>query len=143
MNLSSKGKLTVCMTSTPIVPDDLCDAIEHDVSWKTTKYKAVIRFPHDYLKEDSLWKQYFQMFDAENVNDEPHTKSLEFYKANREAMDDGAVLFNPRRYKESDGHVSGLQALMEKMHTIGMAAFMSEYQMQPVKMSCALDIVPS
>lgn len=143
MNLSSKGKLTVCMTSTPIVPDDLCDVIEHDVAWKTTKYKAMIRFPHDYLKEDSLWKKYFEMFDSENVNDEPHTKSLEFYKQNREAMDEGAVLFNPSRYKESDGHISGLQALMEKMHTIGMAAFMSEYQMQPMKMSYALDIAPS
>ena len=68
---------------------------------------------------------------------------MEFYKQNREAMDEGAVLFNPSRYKESDGHISGLQALMEKMHTIGMAAFMSEYQMQPIKMSYALDIAPS
>lgn len=58
-------------------------------------------------------------------------------------MDEGAVLFNPSRFKESDGHISGLQALMEKMHTIGNAAFLSEYQMQPMKMSFALDITPN
>ena len=32
---------------------------------------------------------------------------------------------------------------MEKMHTIGMAAFMSEYQMQPMNMSYTLDITPN
>lgn len=143
MNLSAKGKLTVIMTSTPIMPDDLCDSIEHDIAWKTTKYKAMIRFPHDYLKDDSLWKRYFQLFDSENVNNDTHQKSLQFYKENRDAMDDGAILFNPNRFKQSDGHISGLQALMEKMHTIGMAAFMSEYQMQPMKMSYTLDITPN
>ena len=38
MNLSSKGKLSVLMTSTPICPEDLCETIENDVNWKTTKF---------------------------------------------------------------------------------------------------------
>jgi len=38
-------------------------------------------------------------------------------------MDEGAVLFAPERFKLEDGHISGLQALLEKRHTIGDAAF--------------------
>lgn len=38
-------------------------------------------------------------------------------------MDEGAVLFAPERFKPEDGHISGLQALLEKRHTIGDAAF--------------------
>lgn len=57
MNLSSKGKLAVLMTSTPICADDLCQKIENDVSWKTTKYKAIISYPNDMQKygNDGLW----------------------------------------------------------------------------------------
>ena len=42
MNLSSKGKLAVLMTSTPLMPEDLCEKIENDIAWKTTKYPAII-----------------------------------------------------------------------------------------------------
>lgn len=42
-----------------------------------------------------LWKQYFQLFDRESIQDLPHTESLEFYKKNRSAMDEGSVVFNP------------------------------------------------
>lgn len=85
MNLSSKGKLAVLMTSTPICPEDLCEKIEHDISWKTTKYPAVIEWPTDIVKhpDNGLWAQYFKMFDGELAEDLPHSKSLDFYKKNR------------------------------------------------------------
>lgn len=41
------------------------------------------------------------------MTDQPHTESLDFYKTNREYMDEGAEIF-ANRYKESDGHISGL-----------------------------------
>lgn len=144
MNLSSKGKLAVLMTSTPIMPEDLCDKIEHDIAWKTTKYPAIINWPKDLDKhpDDGLWAQYFKIFDGELTEDIPHTKSLEFYKENREQMDDGAVLFAPDRFKSQDGHISGLQALLEKRHMIGDAAFQAEMQMKPKRYSFKLNISP-
>lgn len=57
-------------------------------------------------------------------------------------MDEGAVLFAPERFKPEDGHISGLQALLEKRHTIGNAAFAAEMQMKPHKFTFKLDIKP-
>ena len=144
MNLSSKGKLAVLMTSTPLCPEDLCDRIENDNSWKTTKHPAVIQWPDDMRTKplDGLWAQYFKMFDSELAEDLDHDGSLAFYKSNREAMDKGAVLFVPNRFKPEDGHISGLQAMLEKKHLIGEAAFSAEMQMRPKKFRFAVDVTP-
>ena len=144
MNLSSKGKLAVLMTSTPLVPDDLCDKIEHDISWKTTKYPAIIKWPNDMTQhpDDGMWAHYFKIYDGELAEDITHDKSLQFYKDNKEKMDEGAELFAPGRFKPQDGHISGLQALLEKRHTIGDAAFQAEMQMKPKKYSFKLNISP-
>ena len=57
-------------------------------------------------------------------------------------MDEGSEVFNPTRYLRSDGHVSALQALLEKQHTIGEAAFAAEMQMKPKRYSFQIDISP-
>lgn len=57
-------------------------------------------------------------------------------------MDEGADVFNPSRFLRSDGHVSAIQALLEKQHVIGDAAFQAEMQMRPRRFSFALDISP-
>lgn len=143
MNLSSKGKLAVLMTSTPICPGDLCDKVETDVAWKTTKFKAVIEWPEDVRKNgwDGLWGRYFAIYDKENTLDRDHSESLKFYKDNFDAMNKGAKTFADR-FKESDGHISALQAVLEKRHVIGRNAFEAEMQMAPVKKQFALDITP-
>jgi len=48
------------------------------------------------------------MYDDESVAEQPHNRSLEFYKANRAKMDEGAEVFNPQRYSEKDGHISAI-----------------------------------
>ena len=128
-NLAGRGKLSVLMTSTPIAPDDLCAKIEANPNWKTTKHPAIIKWPQDLIdkEHDGKWAEYFRMYDAENAADEPHQKSLDFYRQNQTQMDAGAVLFAPDRYRPEDGHISGLQALLEKRHLIGGAAFCAEY----------------
>ena len=142
-NLSSGKKLGICMTSTPLLPDDLTDRIRQDKAWKTIRYPAIIRYPSDILKhpEDGLWHRYFEIFDDENQSDRKHSESLKFYKANKAKMDEGAEIFQDR-FKKSDGHISGLQALLEKRHVIGNAAFQAEMQLAPIKYSLALDIMP-
>ena len=141
-NLSSNGKLAVLNTCTPICTEDLAECLEKDVNWKTTKYPAIISWPKDIVEhgDEGLWGMYFKIFDKENLTDIPHTESLEFYKKNKDAMDEGASVFSPKRFKESDGHISGLQALLEKRHVIGESAFQAEMQMKPQRLSFALDI---
>lgn len=142
-NLSSGKKLGVVMTSTPLLPDDLTDRLKQDRAWKTIRYPAIVSWPTDWTKdpEKGLWRQYFDLFDDENARDERHAGSLRFYRAHRRDMDAGAETFQSR-FKREDGHISGLQALMEKLHTIGSAAFQAEMQLAPVKYSLALEIAP-
>lgn len=144
INLSSGRKLAVLMTSTPICSDDLCAKIENDPNWRTTKYRAVVKWPVDIRKngDNGLWGEYFRKYDAENMANGAHDGSLQYYRSHREQMDDGAELFSTR-YNEADGHISALQALMERRHLIGKAAFASEMQMSPQRESYALDIAPA
>lgn len=144
INLSSGKKLAVLMTSTPICADDLCSKIEADPNWRTTKFRAVIKWPTDIRKngDNGLWGAFFEKYDAENMANGSHVCSLQFYREHRAQMDEGAELF-ANRYNEADGHISALQALMEKRHLIGKAAFASEMQMSPQRESFALDITPA
>ena len=148
LNVGGKGKVSTIMTATPICPEDVVDRLQNDRAWKTTKYPAIMRWPDDVTKDGNdekgggLWRRYFELYDEENATDSPHAGSLAFYVANRKAMDEGAEVFAPDRFLESDGHVSGLQALMDKFHQIGEAAFMSEYQMSPKALSTELMLTP-
>ena len=110
LNLSGKGKLACLMTATPIEPEDLVERIANDINWKTTRFPAIIRFPRDIIekKDDGLWGEYFRIYDSENADDEPHKRSLKFYRDHRSEMDNGAELLNPKRYKKEDGFISGL-----------------------------------
>ena len=117
--------MAILQTATPICPEDLVEHIKADTNWKTTTFPGIIQFP----KNQKMWDEYFKKYDNELIADVPHTESLDFYKANRAAMDDGAEVFNPTRYSEKDGHISALQKMLELRHMIGNAAFAAEYQM--------------
>lgn len=81
------------------------------------------KFPKDLKSDDSLWGQYFKLFDAESITGQGHAESLDFYRKRRAQMDEGAEVFNPYRFSEKDGHVSAIQKLLEIQHVIGNAAF--------------------
>ena len=140
--LAGKQRLSILQTATPIEPDDLVDRLKHDKSWITTLYPAIMQFPKDLQRDDSLWKQYFDIYDKELATESPHTESLDFYKEHQKEMDEGAVVFNPSRFSKSDGHISAIQKLLELQHQIGEMAFQSEYQMAPMKYNYQLDITP-
>jgi hypothetical protein len=88
-----------------------------------------------------LWETYFSIYDRENVEEDvSHKESLKFYEDNRKEMDDGAEVFSPNRYSRKDGHLSAIQKLLEMEHSIGEAAFQSEFQMNPKALQFALPI---
>lgn len=142
LNLGGKGKVACLQAATPICADDLVQRIEKDKAWKTTRFPAIIHWPKDYVDHptDGYWAKYFAYYDEENAIDSTHEKSLKFYKRHQKRMDKGAEVLNPKRYKESDGHISALQALMDKLHMIGEGAFFSEYEMMPKRVDLALQV---
>lgn len=144
MNLGGKGKISVLQSATPICPDDLVDRLKADKNWKVTIWPAIIKWPKDIIdKPDTgLWHKYFQLYDSENTIDGNHEKSLKYYTKHRKSMDKGAEVMNPNRYLQSDGHISALQALLEKRHTIGENAFCSEYQMTVKRVTVEVNITP-
>lgn len=114
MNLGGKERLSILHTATPICPDDLVERLKNDPAWRTTIHRAVERFPDDLSKGDaSRWKRYFELYQTESITGDSHAESLSFYRANRDAMDAGAEVFNPFRFSEKDGHISALQKLLE------------------------------
>lgn len=142
MNLSAKGKIGVICCATPIAEDDLTSVLKKDKGWRTLEFPYIIKFPTDFDKgEHSLWQHYFTLYDAELADRLTHEGSLDFYKNNRAKMDEGAELFS-ERFNPKDGHISGLQAIMDKLHLIGERAFFAEYEMKPVRLESALDITP-
>ena len=123
MSLGGKERLSILQTATPIQPDDLVDKLKADSNWITTIYKAIEHYPDNM----TLWEKYFTLWDNENVNGIAHDESMMFYELNRAEMDKGAVVFNDKRFSDKDGHISGIQKLLETEHTIGKNAFACEY----------------
>lgn len=99
-----KGRLSILQTATPIQPDDLVSKIKSDKSWITTVYKAVDSFPEN----ETLWRDYFRLYDEETVEQKDHTQSQNYYREHREEMDKGAEIINPNRFNPDDGYISGL-----------------------------------
>lgn len=119
MPLAGKERLSILQTATPIVPEDVVEKLREDTNWRTTLYPAVLSFP----KNMDLWKEYFKIFDAENVEEKPHDGSLAFYRQRKAEMDEGSSVFNPARFSPKDGHISAIQKLLEIRHVIGDGAF--------------------
>ena len=91
----------------------------------------------------ALWKEYFDLFDTENVEERSHKESLEFYRSHFDEMNEGSEVFSPTRYSEKDGHLSAIQKLLELQHQIGEGPFESEFQMNPRQLEFALPITPT
>ena len=144
LNLGGKGKIACLQAATPICSDDLVQRIEKDKAWKTTRFPAIIHWPKDYVDHptDGLWAKYFAVYDEELAIGSTHEKSLNYYKRHQKKMDKGSEVLNPKRYKETDGHISAIQALMDKLHQIGEGPFYSEFQMMPKRVDLALRITP-
>lgn len=144
-NLSGRQKLRTLIAATVICPNDLAETIKATKAWKTTWFKAFISWPTDFTKHprDGLWSEYFRIFDSENARDlDNHQESLDYYLANREAMDEGADVLTPSKFDPSQWEASTVQAYMNKIHTDGISSFNAEFQMEPDVGDFALKIAP-
>lgn len=108
---------------------DLADQLlDHEQSpdWRGIRTKLMGSMPAN----DELWEQYAELRKKSLIEREDITLATMFYRANRAAMDKGAVASWPERYESDRGEISAIQHAMnikiKDEHT-----FWAEYQNEP------------
>jgi hypothetical protein len=99
--------------------------------WQSRRDQAVEQWP----VHMDLWETYLDLMDQDAQNNGRAANA--FYLSNRAAMDEGALVSWPAAYVSAlheDGlplESSALQHFMNKLHSVGQATFMTEYQNEP------------
>ncbi len=129
LNLAGPGqKISGIMPCTVIRPGDLADQIldrESHPVWQGERTKLVYRFPDN----QKLWDQYAQIRADSFRADGDGREATEFYRAHREAMDEGAQIAWPERHNFDE--LSALQHAMN-LRLQDERAFLAEYQNEPL-----------
>ncbi|MCG3127374.1 MAG: hypothetical protein CHACPFDD_02233 [Phycisphaerae bacterium] len=130
LGLAGPGrKIAGLMTLTVVRPDDLADRIldrEKHPQWQGERTKMVYAFPTN----ETLWARYAELWREGMRADRGMAEATEFYRANREAMDTGAVAAWPERHHPDE--LSAVQHAMNLRLDRGDAAFWAEYQNEPL-----------
>ncbi len=122
-------KIAGLMTLTVVRPDDLADRIldrEKHPQWQGERTKMVYSFPAN----EALWTRYAELWRDGMRADRGIAEATEFYRANRGAMDDGAVIAWTERHNPDE--LSAVQHAMNLKLDRGEAAFWAEYQNEPL-----------
>ncbi|HYD00076.1 MAG TPA: terminase gpA endonuclease subunit [Phycisphaerales bacterium] len=129
LGLAGPGKkIAGLMTLTVVRPEDLADRLldrDKHPQWQGERTKMVYAFP----VREALWQKYAEAR-AEGLRaDRGLTDATEFYRRNREAMDEGAVVAWPCRFNHDE--LSAIQHAMN-LRLQDEAAFFAEYQNEPL-----------
>lgn len=117
------------MTLTVMRPDDLADRIldrDKHPQWQGERTKMVYAFPAN----EALWARYAELWRAGMQADRGITEATEFYRANRAAMDEGAIVAWPERHHPDE--LSAVQHAVNLKLDRGDVAFWAEYQNEPL-----------
>ena len=121
-------KIALLITTTVTAADDLaCRLLDRkkNPDFRGEKYRLLEAPPTNV----ALWDEYRAIFEAELANDGDGSEATEFYRENREAMDEGAVASWPARF--NDDEISAIQFAMN-LKFRDEATFLSEYQNEPL-----------
>ncbi|MBU4399743.1 MAG: hypothetical protein KKE86_10465, partial [Planctomycetes bacterium] len=121
-------KIAGVMPCTVIHPNDMADRIlDHDKHpvWQGERTKMVYAFPSN----ETLWTRYAELRAESFRNDGDGREATDFYRQNREAMDEGAAVAWPERHNEDE--LSAIQHAMN-LKFRDEAAFFAEYQNEPL-----------
>ncbi|MBM3524941.1 MAG: hypothetical protein FJX57_18490, partial [Alphaproteobacteria bacterium] len=129
LGLAGPGKkISGIMPCTVIRPGDMADNIlsrDKHPEWNGERTKMVYSFPAD----GKLWQRYAEIR-AESLREgREGIEATEFYRANREAMDEGSRVAWPARFNHDE--LSGIQHAMN-LRLQDEAAFFAEYQNEPL-----------
>ncbi|GAB6184595.1 terminase gpA endonuclease subunit [Thermopirellula anaerolimosa] len=136
LGLAGPGKkISGIMPCTVIRPGDMADNIlnrDKHPEWNGERTKLVYSFPTN----EKLWQKYAELR-AESFRRGGHgEEATEFYRQNREAMDEGAVVAWPERYNHDE--LSAVQHAMN-LKLQDERAFWAEYQNEPLPEESAQD----
>jgi hypothetical protein len=128
LGLAGPGqRMSVVMPCTVISPDDVADRLldrKKHPEWQGTRTKLLDAYPSN----AGLWEQYAQIRAQSLAAGNDGREGTEFYRANREAMDAGAVATWPARHKPDE--LSAVQHAMN-LRLRDEASFEAEYQNEP------------
>jgi len=129
LGLAGPGKkIAGIMPCTVICPGDMADRIldrkKYPV-WRGERTKTVYAWP---ARED-LWARYGEIRAESYQNDGDGSEATEFYRGNKDAMDEGAVVAWPERFVPGD--LSAIQSAYN-WRLDNEAAFMAEGQNEPL-----------
>lgn len=123
-----KRRIACFMPCTVIAPGDLADRTldrERNPVWQGERSRMVVSWP----KRVELWDQYADMRKESQRRGGGGEEANEFYRANRAAMDEGAVMSWPARF--NDDELSAIQNAMNLKIDRGERSFLAEYQNDP------------
>lgn len=141
LGLAGPGKNIAGITTiTVILRGDLADRLldsSLNPVWQGRRYKLVEKWP-DNLE---LWERYAEARELDLARKQPHLPSAtKFYKANRAAMDAGAIV--PWEQRFEPGEVSALQSAFN-LKLSKPLTFDAEYQNEPAAAVTAEGIIQS
>jgi len=129
LGLAGPGKkIAGLMTITVVRPEDMADRLldrEKHPQWQGERTRMVYEFPSN----ETLWARYAEIRADGLRNDEGIRRATEFYGANQEAMDKGAVIAWPARFNHDE--LSAIQHAMN-LRLQDEGAFWAEYQNEPL-----------
>jgi hypothetical protein len=150
LRLGGHGKrIAVFMAGTVIEHDDLIDQLldaKRNPSWQGERIAMVKKWPIGKLKDasgneevvhDKLWlsdyKRLRETYDPDTLGDQQraHRDATEFYRLNRDKMDEGAAVAWEHCYAE--GELSALQHAYNILIDDGPDVFASECQNRPLE----------
>lgn len=130
LGLAGPGrKIAGVMPCTVITPGDMADNIlnrEKHPAWNGIRTKMVYSFP----TAEKLWDEYRRLRKESLVAEQRGVEATEFYRANREAMDAGAVVAWEDRHEPDE--ISAIQHAMNIRIDRGDPVFFAEYQNEPL-----------
>jgi len=131
LNLAGPGEaIAAFMPCTVIAPGDMADQmldIEEWPDWQGFRTKMLKEFP----KNMDIWEKYGEVR-AESLRRIGNiSEATEFYKKNREKMDEGAIASWPQNFKKKIGEISAVQSAMNLFFR-SEETFMAESQNEPM-----------
>lgn len=129
---SRKRQIAIINNATIIAPDDYAHRLSKNRAFVTVRYKMVESMPANL----ELWEQYRAIrstYDETKPGDDVRAKmeALEFYQANRAAMDKGSKVTWDYAFSPQAFQASTIQAAMDFIADYGQEAFDSECQNDP------------
>jgi len=129
LGLAGPGKkISGIMPCTVIRPDDMADRLldrDKHPQWQGERTKMVYAFPEN----EKLWSRYAEIRAECLRRGDGITEATEFYRAHRQAMDEGSHVAWPERFNHDE--LSAIQHAMN-LKLQDEAAFFAEYQNEPL-----------